>query len=148
MKRPVFINLTVDRFSAGHDTFKETNFLEDFNGVLHLKTSHKYFTQIQCQMAVTKTKKCYFCVWTGYGMPFIETVEFDQPFWDEVEQIIILFYKKNVVKVMLGHKTIFYCPSRTNKKGQCIPLTKSTLTIGLGPVQVIISWTKMVYSLD
>ena len=32
--------------------------------------------------------------------------------------------------------------------GQCIPWTKSTWTIGLGPVQVIIIWTKMVYSLD
>ena len=32
--------------------------------------------------------------------------------------------------------------------GQCIPWTKSTWTIGLGPVQVIVSWTKMVYSLD
>ena len=34
------------------------------------------------------------------------------------------------------------------KRGQCIPWTKSTWTIGLGPVQVIVSWTKMVYSLD
>ena len=33
-------------------------------------------------------------------------------------------------------------------EGQCIPWTKSTWTIGLGPVQVIVSWTKMVYSLD
>ena len=32
--------------------------------------------------------------------------------------------------------------------GECISWTKSTWTIGLGPVQVIISWTKLVYSLD
>ena len=75
-----------------HEAYKETDFMEEVNGALHLKTTHKYFTQIQCQMGISKTKTCYFCVWTGEGIPFIESI------------------KNNVVKVLLGHKTIFYCP--------------------------------------
>ena len=47
------------------ESFKETDFLEERDGAIHLKTAHRYFTQVQCQMAVSKTSKCFFCVWTG-----------------------------------------------------------------------------------
>ena len=93
-----------------NESFKETDFLGESDGEIHLKTSHKYFTQIQCQMAVSKATRCFFCVWTGQGMPFVEIIKFDGSFWNEVEQDLVLFYKNYVVKVLLGIRTIYYCP--------------------------------------
>lgn len=61
-------------------------------------------------MAVSKTRRCFFCVWTGNGNPFVELIEFNETFWQEVEQNLVLFYKNYVAKVLLGFKTIFYCP--------------------------------------
>ena len=95
------------------ESFKETDFLEACNGEIHLKTSHKYFTQIQCQMAVLKMKNCFFSVWTGQGTPFTELIKFDGTFWHEIEQGLVLFYKNYVVKVLLGMRTIYYCPECT-----------------------------------
>ena len=92
------------------ESFKETDFLEERDGAIHLKTWHRYFTQVQCQMAVSKTKKCFFCVLTGQGMPFVEIIEFDCTLWNEVEQDLVLFYKNYVAKVLLGIRTIYYCP--------------------------------------
>ena len=90
--------------------FKETDFLEERDGTIHLKTSHRYYSQVQCQMAVAKANKCFFCVWTGQGLLFVESISFDDTMWREAEQDLVLFYKNYVAKVLLGIRTIYYCP--------------------------------------
>ena len=92
------------------DAFKETDFLEERDGTIHLKTSHRYYSQVQCQMAVAKANKCFFCVWTGHGLLFVESIAFDDTMWREAEQDLVLFYKNYVAKVLFGIRTIYYCP--------------------------------------
>ena len=58
---------------------------------LCLRRNHKYFTQCQVQMAATKSKQCYFFVWTSHGK-FTEKVNFDQEFWKNTKDFLNEFY--------------------------------------------------------
>ena len=47
-----------------------TDFLEKTDKI-QLKRQHKYYTQVQSQLALTKCKKSYFVVWTAEGEPLV-----------------------------------------------------------------------------
>ena len=76
-----------------HLRLKGKVFRNHLKQTIHLKSSHRYFTQVQCQMAVSKPNKCFFCVWTGQGMPFVEIIEFGSTLWNQVNKI--WFYSIN-----------------------------------------------------
>lgn len=42
-------------------------FMTHNEGHFRLKTSHKYYYQVQGQLHITDRKFCYFCVWTPKG---------------------------------------------------------------------------------
>ena len=56
-------------------------FLEENNGVIQLKKNHNYYYQVIGQMAITKSKLCYFIVYT-YADFFIQEIEFDSDFFE------------------------------------------------------------------
>ncbi|XP_045163375.2 uncharacterized protein LOC123527777 [Mercenaria mercenaria] len=49
-------------------------------GLCHLKTGHKYYYQVQGQMALTGMKWCDFVIWTLGGMS-VERIEFNEECW-------------------------------------------------------------------
>uniref|UniRef100_A0A1A7XC15 YqaJ viral recombinase domain-containing protein n=1 Tax=Iconisemion striatum TaxID=60296 RepID=A0A1A7XC15_9TELE len=64
--------------------------------VYHLKTSHSYFTQVQCQLAVTGLKQADFVVFTLKEMVVVP-VTFDPTMWEETVTKLEVFYRKAVL---------------------------------------------------
>ncbi len=65
--------------------------LESHGGVPVLKRSHKYYAQVQGQMAICGAQWCDFVVYTFKGM-FIERIQFDECYWNEMYEKLKLFY--------------------------------------------------------
>lgn len=84
----------------------------DFLGLVKkeicLKTSHKYYTQLQAQICLTNSSQGYFVVWTAKDI-FIQKVEKDLDLWNRVSLNLELFYKNYVVKRILGITPLRYC---------------------------------------
>ena len=59
---------------------------------------------------MTKCKKGYFVVWTPVGEPFVEIIEFDNDYWKKVLSNLTIFFKSYVVKHLLGHVELHFCP--------------------------------------
>jgi len=59
-------------------------FLEDRDGIRSLKTNHKYHTQVQMQMAVSKRLWCDFFVYSEGGH-HMERIQFNSSFWHVAE---------------------------------------------------------------
>ena len=91
------------------NAWNETDFLKMVDGVLSLNPSHKYYTQIQGQMALVGCSHGYFVVWTTKGPPFIQKVMFDCDFWKTILEDLVFFFKGYVVKVLLGIESVTYC---------------------------------------
>eukprot|EP00794_Sanderia_malayensis_P016402 gene16402-18039_t len=64
--------------------YKKTDFLENCDGKLQLKRNHKYFFQVQGQMALTGLETTYFVIWTMKGQPLVEKIAFDLNFWQDI----------------------------------------------------------------
>ena len=94
------------------DGVHECDFLEEdpVSQKPRIKRSHKYYTQIISQMAVTGRKFGLFVVWTEQDM-MIEEIKFDDAHWGKVEQNLVIFFKGYVCPVLLGLKQIFFCPT-------------------------------------
>uniref|UniRef100_H3AZD7 YqaJ viral recombinase domain-containing protein n=2 Tax=Latimeria chalumnae TaxID=7897 RepID=H3AZD7_LATCH len=72
-------------FKHRNNTVKEackdkTFCLTEDEGTYKLKTNHEYFTQVQCQMAVTGHKKTDLVVYTEKELAMVP-VDFDPNFW-------------------------------------------------------------------
>jgi len=64
------------------------------DGRLSLKKNHKYYDQVQAQMAITGRKCCYFAVFTFVDFKYIE-LNFDCEYWEEsMIPKLTLFYEK------------------------------------------------------
>jgi len=69
--------------SAGiHPSDANLPYLQHSDGKLVLKHSHKYYAQIQCQMAVRKRPWCDFFVYSRHGY-HLERIFFDASYWEE-----------------------------------------------------------------
>ena len=75
-----------------------------------MKKSHRYYSQIQGQLAISGCNKAYFVVWTTVGEPFVEIIQYDKKYWQTVFTNIQLFFKTFMVPVLLGIKPLVYCP--------------------------------------
>ncbi len=60
------------------------------DGQIHLKTEHKYFSQVTAQIALLKASFGYFVVWTPKGDPFIEKIPLQQQHWEEMERNAVI----------------------------------------------------------
>ena len=94
--------------------FKDVSFLEECNGKIQLKHSHKYFTQIQSQMAITGSNQCFFVVWSPIGVPFIERVAFDNKHWSTILQSLVQFYTAYMLDYIFGDAELSFCPMCSN----------------------------------
>lgn len=66
-----------------------------------LDKKHKYFYQIQMQMALSKTKFCYFIMWSPKDF-FVEKVNFDSNFWQEKSAKALLFHREVILPELLA----------------------------------------------
>lgn len=67
------------------------------DGQLHLKRNHKYYYQVQGQMAITGRNWCDFVVWTECDI-FIERIKYRHNFWiEECMPKLANFYDKCVL---------------------------------------------------
>lgn len=64
--------------------------------VYRLKTSHSYYTQIQCQLAVTGLRRADFVVFTLKETAVVP-VTFDPELWDETVSKLEVFYRDAVL---------------------------------------------------
>lgn len=99
------------RNKSVQDGAKDLDFLEEVDGVLRLKQTHKYYTQVQGQMAANKCRYTFFVVWTPVESPHIELIEFDEAYWNEIYGNLILFFKLYLAKVLLGLHELHFCPT-------------------------------------
>ena len=81
------------------EAWNETSFLEKRDGKIQLKRNHKYYTQIIGQLAMTDCKQCYFVVWTTVNPPLVETITFDEAYWQAVLQNLVIFYKSYMSRI-------------------------------------------------
>lgn len=66
---------------------------------LALKRTHPYFTQVQCQLAVTGLKMADFVVFTQRDLAVV-SVPFDPDFWDQTLGKLERFYRDAIVPVL------------------------------------------------
>ena len=85
IKCPYSIN-----FLSPQDPSVKLAFLTENN--TKLKKNHKFYTQCQLQMYVTRAKKCFFMVWTSHGY-VIDEIVYDEEFCNELIASLRLFYK-------------------------------------------------------
>ena len=74
----------------------------DTTGEVHLSTSHKYYYQIQGQIAVCNVKFCDFVCWTPKGI-FIERILRDNSFIDRIVPQLQLFFSRYLLPELLTH---------------------------------------------
>eukprot|EP00117_Sycon_ciliatum_P020927 scpid39333/ scgid18501/ len=88
---------------------RKSFFLKSSNGVLSLKKSHQYFSQVQMEMAVTGHKWTDFVVFTtcdGVHSIHVERIAFDEEFWKENLEKIHSFYRKFVVLELVTRRLL------------------------------------------
>ena len=96
-----------DLFSQ--DVYKKVDFLEQVDGNLRLKRSHKYYAQVQGQMWVCGVQQCYFIVWTQFNKPLYEKILFDHAHCDSLVNKLTIFYKTYVLPCLLGFRELQEC---------------------------------------
>lgn len=75
----------------------------DDNNCLCLKTSSKYYCQVQGEMAIKKVNLCHFIIWTPSDMAIIN-VNFDPVFWS-----------KQLLPSLLAFYANYICPHFVQK---------------------------------
>lgn len=100
-------------YNARHKPIQEA-VAEDKNFPLHwvelekkliLKAEHPFYTQVQCQMFLSKSDYCDFIIWTEKDI-YIERIFPNNSFWDEISGKAMHIFKKAVLPELLC--TFFY----------------------------------------
>ena len=80
-------------FSIANDIPSPGNlpYLIHDSGHIILKQKHKYYAQVQGQMAVAKRDWCHFLVYTNKGQ-HLERIEFNPAYWSALEKNLTWFY--------------------------------------------------------
>ena len=90
-------------------SWNKTDFLVNVDDTIKLKRSHKYFTQVTGQMAVTGLRQTYFVVYTKKSV-FVEKIQFDERHWQKICPSLMMFFKTYIQRYLLGSIEIFTCP--------------------------------------
>ena len=77
-------------------------------GNVFLSLSHRYYTQVISQMAISEIKKWYFVVWTPKDL-FVQDILFDTKHWQEVSIASDIFYKMYVCPTLLNFQPMTFC---------------------------------------
>ena len=93
-------------YSARDITVEEACKKKDFmcmlnSGKVTLKRTHKYYYQVQGQMAITRRWWCDFVIWTPHSTT-VERINFDEEFWATVVPKLELFYDRAIVPELVS----------------------------------------------
>ena len=98
------------------DTPKDFYLKPDNEGTLKLSRTHKYYYQVQGQMAVCERKYTYFVCWTPQGL-HLERIEQDQQFFSSIKPTLDYFFLNVILPgVLRGECTENQCQSPSSKK--------------------------------
>jgi hypothetical protein len=67
---------------------------------IQLKKSHRYYSQVQGQMALCQCHKCDFVIYLSTDFLILE-IDFDEDYWNFAESKLVDFYTKNIVPSIL-----------------------------------------------
>jgi len=104
----------------------------------NLKCSHKHYTQVQGQLAITDRHFCDFIVWTPQGMTQ-ERIIMDIHFWEKVQRKLTSFFAKHLLPELI---TQAMNPSGTQEKVYCLceERCKDTKMIACNHVSIQYVW--------
>ena len=92
--------------AAVTDRQKQSSFgfsLKD--GQIILKKKHKYFYQVQMQMALTFTQKCYLIIFTNSKFSVeILNVAYEEPFWKNIREQLLRFHSTHVLPALIEQR--------------------------------------------
>ncbi|XP_013415512.1 uncharacterized protein LOC106177314 [Lingula anatina] len=71
------------------------------DGTLQLKKNHKFFYQVQTQMAVAQVECAFFVVWTKKGI-HVERILFDTDFWNNILAKANHVFRKAILPELVG----------------------------------------------
>ena len=74
--------------------------LEEVNGSIMLKRSHKYYSQIQGQMAISNFMYADFFVYAPKGY-HVERIAFDQAFWQRMSSNLTIFFLNFIIPELI-----------------------------------------------
>lgn len=66
-------------------------YLKAVHGRISLHKKHKYFAQIQGQMALSKRKWCHFFIHTLKDQ-YLQKIVFEQSYWEKLQSNLTYFY--------------------------------------------------------
>lgn len=78
-------------------------YLRTLDNKVTLSRSHKYYTQIQCQLAVSVRQWCDFFVYSQCGY-HLERICFDKVFWQSRQQMLEKCFNSVVIPHLVGNK--------------------------------------------
>ena len=71
----------------------------DENGQRTLRHGHKYYVQVQGQMALMNFTSCDFVVWSKKGL-LVDHVGFNKDFWLHVKEQLDEFYERHIIPIL------------------------------------------------
>ncbi len=82
------------------------SFIKVENGTIKMNKAHKYYGQVQTQLAVLRqirghSQVGYFCVWSPVGDPLILEVPFDLHFWKKMKANLVDFFREYIAPRLL-----------------------------------------------
>lgn len=94
----------------------------DENGNTSLKTTHKYYAQIQGQMSLMDYMNCDFVVWTKKGL-IVQNVQVDDTYWKKLKDTLDEFYCCHIIPALLHtgplpEETMAPLPTSTSRGGK------------------------------
>ena len=101
--------LLVSEIKKISESVSDSEFLKvSPEGNVFLSWSHRYYTQVISQMAISEIKKCYFVVWTPNDL-CVQDIASDVKHWQEVSIALDIFYKTYVCPTPLNFQSITFC---------------------------------------
>ncbi|KAK5639647.1 hypothetical protein RI129_012139 [Pyrocoelia pectoralis] len=77
----------------------------DSSGDLQLKNNDNFMHQVQGQLNISNTSKCYFIVWTPKDL-FYQIIYKDENFWNNLLPKLVTFYKKALLPELIDPRKV------------------------------------------
>lgn len=95
------------------------------NEALEIKKNHRYFCQIQGQMAICKRMWCDFFVYSCNGT-FSKRINFQEDYYSNVQSNLIYFFKTFIAPKCIEEEmcasACIVCPDKVSEESECEPM--------------------------
>jgi len=95
-------SLSPDECCQDSDFYAEPN---STTGHLKLKHNHKYYHQVQGQLALTGLEWCDFVIWTLGGIS-VERIYFDADHWENLKSKLVYYYTKFMLPELFSRRVL------------------------------------------